>query len=125
MSAFAALNDVDGADLRVVAQLESLDYEVQYVRDDLTGTYDQPDLDQAYQAMMANQVSVDDFADVGTFGDLDCQVLLFDDVIVFLFPSSRYDGVFASFDRTQPFPLLEVVDQFNSNALQPSAADED
>lgn len=116
MSVVEALSDIEEANLRIVAQLDALDYGMLYIRDDLTDTYDTHDLDQAYRAMMANQVSVDDFAGVGTFGELDCQVLLFDTVIVFLFPSSRYEGVFVSFDRTQPFPFLDVVDCFNNHA---------
>lgn len=103
--------DIESASLRVVATLQSTDYEIQYTRDDLAGTYDEEELNQAYQSMMANQVSIADFARVGTFGELDCQVLLFDDVIVFLLPSSRYDGVFASFDRIKPFPILEIAGQ--------------
>lgn len=123
MSGVEVLSGIEGASLRVVAQLGALEYEVQYLRDDLTDTYDWHDFDQAYQAMMANQVSIDDFVEVGTFGGLDCQVLLFDTVVVFLFPSSRYEGVFVSYDRTQPFPFLEVVERFHS--ISPIDASDD
>ncbi|WP_313693645.1 hypothetical protein [Halorarum halobium] len=105
-----AFKDVAGGQLRVVATLESIDYEVEYVREDLEDEYTRMDFDRAYQSMMANQVSAEDFKSVGEFGDLDCQLFLFTELIVFLFPSSRYSGVFVSFDREPQFPLLDIVD---------------
>jgi len=105
-----ALRGVEGASLRTVAALESLDYEMRFVRDDLADAYDQEDLDRAYQSMMANQVSTDDFSRAIETGDIEAQLYFFEKVVVFLFPSSRYDGVFCSFDRTDPFPVQQVID---------------
>ena len=105
-----ALRGVEGTSLRTVAALESLDYEMRFVRDDLADAYDQEDLDRAYQSMMANQVSTDDFSRAIETGDIEAQLYFFEKVVVFLFPSSRYDGVFCSFDRTDPFPVQQVID---------------
>lgn len=105
-----AFRSVDGARLRVVATLESLDYEVEFVREDLKDSYSEPDFKRAYHSVLANQVSADDLGQIGGFGALDGQLFLFEEAVILLFPSSRYEGVFASFDRTRPFPLLDVVD---------------
>jgi hypothetical protein len=117
-----ALREIESASLRTVATLESLDYEMRFVRDDLAGEYDPGDLDHAYQSMMANQVSTDDFGRVGDFGDIDAQLFFFERVVVFLFPSSRYEGVFCSFDRTDPFPVQQVIDAATGATV---AADDD
>lgn len=106
--------DIEGAELRVVATLGSLDYEVEFIRDDIERLYDGTDFDRAHRDLVANQVSADDFKRAVEIGDLDCQLLLYEESVVFLFPSSRYEGIFASFDRQKPFPLLEVVDRASS-----------
>lgn len=105
-----ALRGIEEVSLRTVATLESLDYEMQFVREDLAGEYEPGDLDHAYQSMMANQVSTDDFGRVGNLGDIEAQLFFFEKVVVFLFPASRYEGVFCSFDRTDPFPVQQVID---------------
>ncbi|MDF9744489.1 hypothetical protein [Natrinema salsiterrestre] len=102
--------NIEGAELRVVATLGSLDYEIEFIRDDVDRMYDGGEFDRAHRDLVANQVSADDFKRAVEIGDLECQLLLYEETIVFLFPSSRYEGIFASFDRRKPFPLLEVVD---------------
>lgn len=104
--------DIAGEELRVVAVLDSVDYEVAYFRTDLEDQYDETDLDRAYQSMMANQVSSADFAGVGAFGELNAQVLFFEEIVVFLFPTSRYSSVFVSFEREgteESFSIREVI----------------
>lgn len=104
-------HDVEGATPRVVATLSGIDYEIEYVQPELADAYGGEQLDRAYQAMMANQVASQDFSQVGSFGDLESQLFVFENVVVFLFPSSRYEGVFVSFDHGQPFPFSEVVEK--------------
>lgn len=104
-----AFASIDGAEPRVVATLEALDFRIEFMRDDLEETYSEADLERVYRSVMANQVSADDVRKIGGFGDLECQVFLFEEVVAFLFPSSRYESVFVSFDRERPFPLLDVV----------------
>lgn len=113
-----AFREVSSEDLRIVATLQTVGYEVEYVRGDLEGEYSQDDLDRAYQSLMANRVSSADFAQVGTFGDLDAQVLFFEEIIVFLFPTARYSGVFVSYDRTETadqFPIRDVIAAANDH----------
>lgn len=102
--------NVEGAQLRVAATLDSLDYEMEFVREDLEGTYSSGDLDYAYNTIVANRLSANEFSQIGEFGALDCQLLIFERIIVFLFPSSRYGGLFVSFDREEPFPFLDIVE---------------
>lgn len=104
-----AFRGVD-ADLRIVASLRSTEWEMEFVRADLEGTYDDTDLENAYRSLMAAQVSVDDFGKVGSFGAFEAHQYYFGDIVVFQFPSSRYEAVFVSYDREDPFPVHDVLE---------------
>ncbi|TKX56597.1 hypothetical protein EXE44_13910 [Halorubrum sp. SS7] len=104
-----SLRAVDGAEARVIAHLGSLDFTIEYVRDDLASLYSDQDLESAYRLIMANQVSSDDFKQL-IDESIEAQTLFFENVVVFVFPSARYEAVFASFDRTEPFPVLDIID---------------
>lgn len=102
------LRAVEGANARVIAHLESVDFTVEYVRQDLESVYSDEDLDEAYRLIMANQVSGDEFRKlIGR--DFEAQALYFEDVLVLVLPSARYEAVFASFDRDGPLPMDELV----------------
>lgn len=111
MSVTRTIQDVAGENPRLVARLGSVDYSVQYVRDDVEDRYSDRDLDEAYQLIMANQITGDDFRDLIGRGKYDAQTLFFDDIIVFLFPSERYEAVFASVDYASDFPVTELVER--------------
>lgn len=98
------------ADLRILATLRPTSWEVEWTRADLAGAYDESDLEDAYRSLMAAQVSVDDFGKVGSFGAFLAQQYFFEEIVVFQFPSSRYEAVFASYDREDPFPVQEVLE---------------
>jgi hypothetical protein len=104
-----SLRAVDGAEARVIAHLGSLDFTVEYVRDDLESRYSNQDLESAYRLIMANQVTGDDFKQL-IDESFEAQTLFFENVVVFVLPSARYEAVFASFDRTEPFPVLDLID---------------
>ena len=103
------LRAVDGAEERVIAHLGSLDFTVEYVRDDLESRYSDQDLESADRLIMANQVTGDDFKQL-IDESFEAQTLFFENVVVFVLPSARYEAVFASFDRTEPFPVLGIID---------------
>jgi len=103
------LRDVDGAEARVIAHLGSLDFTVEYVREDLESRYSDQDLESAYRLIMANQVTGDDFKEL-IDESFEAQTLFFENVVVLVLPSARYEAVFASFDRTEPFPVLDLID---------------
>ena len=103
------LRDVDGAEARVIAHLGSLDFTVEYVREDLESRYSDQDLESAYRLIMANQVTGDDFKEL-IDESFEAQTLFFENVVVLVFPSARYEAVFASFDRTETFPVLDLID---------------
>jgi len=65
---------------------------------------------------MANQVTGDDFKQLVGEDQYNAQALFFDSIIVFLFPSDRYQGVFASFDYDENFPVSELVDEVSAVA---------
>ena len=102
------LRSVEGADARVIARLEAVDFTVEYIRDDVEGRYSEADLEEAYRAMMGNQVAGDDFEDL-IDEPLEAQTLFFERIVVLLLPSSRYRAVFASFDRHDEFPVADLV----------------
>ncbi|QAU11820.1 hypothetical protein EKH57_03090 [Halorubrum sp. BOL3-1] len=106
-----AMVDFDGPMPRVVADLRSVSFDVEFVRDDIEGQYSESDLDEAYQLVMSNQITGDDFRELIGENRYHAQTLFFDDVLVFLFPSDRYDAVFASFDYDDDFPVSELVDR--------------
>lgn len=108
-----AFRAVDG-DLRLVAMLDSTDWHMEYLRDDLEGTYTADDLDRAYQNLLANQVSSDDFSRVHQTGNLVGQLYYFEKTLSFQFPASRYEGVFVSYDQAEDFPVLEVFEAAQS-----------
>jgi hypothetical protein len=94
---------------RVVADLQSLDFEIEYIREDVEIRYTDEELDEAYKLIMGSLVVSDDFTSL--IGEEICRVqtLFFDNVLVFLFPSERYQAVFASFDYDAEFPVNEFV----------------
>lgn len=103
------LRNVARADVRVIAHLVSFDFTVEYIRDDLESEYSNRDLDEAYRTIMGAQVSGDDFKNV-IGRDFEAQVLFFEDIVVFMLPSARYEAIFASFDRHEDLPINELID---------------
>jgi hypothetical protein len=103
------LRGIDGAEARVIASLGSLDFEVEYIREDVESRYSGGDLESAYRLIMANQVTGDEFKEL-IDEPFEAQTLFFENVVVLVLPSARYEAVFASFDRTEPFPVIELID---------------
>ncbi|MBB6645638.1 hypothetical protein [Halobellus ruber] len=104
-----AVRDLDGAPTRVVAELGPTDFSIAYARDDVEAQYSQAQLEEAYRLIMAKQVAGEDFeAVIGR--EFDAQLLFFEDIVVFVKPGTRYEAVFASFDRREDFPADELVD---------------
>lgn len=103
------IRDVEGVNPRVIARLGSFDFDIEYMRDDVEDVYSERNLDEAYKLIMANQVTGDDFKELIGRGRYDAQTLFFEDVIVCLFPSERYEAVFASFDHHDDFPVTDLV----------------
>ena len=99
----------DGPTPRVVADLRSVAFEIEHVRDDVEDRYSNADLEEAYQLVMSNQITGDEFKHLVGRTQYRAQTLFFDDLVVFLFPSDRYDAVFASFDYDEAFPVNELV----------------
>lgn len=57
---------------------------------------------------MANQVSGDDFKDI-IGKEFEAQVLFFEDIVVLVLPSARYEAIFASFDRHESLPINHLI----------------
>jgi len=107
--AIDSIRNVEGADARVIARLGAVDFTIEYIREDVAQQYSEDDLDEAYQTIMGNQIATDDFKDL--IGEsFEAQTLFFEGVVVLLLPSSRYQAVFASFDRHDEFPVTDLVD---------------
>jgi len=104
-----SLRGVDGAEARVIASLDSLDFTVEYVREGLESRYSDRDLESAYRLIMANQVTGAEFKEL-IDEEFDAQTLFFENVVVLVLPAARYEAVFASFDREEPFPITDLLD---------------
>jgi len=104
-----ALRGVDGAEARVIASLDSLDFTVEYIREDLESRYSEGDFESAYRLIMASQVTGDEFREL-IDEEFEAQTLFFESVVVLVLPAARYEAVFASFDREDPFPVTDLID---------------
>ncbi|WP_435186863.1 hypothetical protein [Halobellus sp. EA9] len=104
-----AVRDFEGYTPRVVADLQNVDFEIEYMREDVETLYSDVELEEAYQLIMGNLVTSDDFKSL--IGEQECRVqtLFFDEILVFIFPSERYQAVFASFDYEEDFPVNQLV----------------
>ena len=109
-----AILEFDGPRPRVVADLRNVAFEIEHVRDDVSELYSDADLEEAYQLIMSNQITGDDFRDLIGESNYTAQTLFFDDVIVFLFPSDRYEATFASFDYDGDFRVNELIDSVSA-----------
>jgi len=96
---------------RVVADLGSSSFEIRHIRDDVKERYSDTEFNEAYKLIMANQVTSDDFKQLIEEARYKAQSLIFESVIVFVFPSDRYQAVFASFDYQEDFPAVQLVQQ--------------
>lgn len=111
-----ALREVEDADARVIARLDAVDFTVEYIRDDVESQYSDADLDEAYNLIMAKQVAGDNFRNlIGE--EFEAQALFFEDIVVLIFPSARYEAVFASFDRHDAFPVSELIELATATEL--------
>ncbi|MFT4884831.1 MAG: hypothetical protein ACI8U4_002349 [Natronomonas sp.] len=97
-------------ELRMVSTHDATNYEMQYVREDLRDAFTEEELDDAHRNIIANQVSSEDFSQAVDHGGLEAQQFFFEDVIAFIFPTSRYDGVLVSYDREGSIPVADVVE---------------
>jgi hypothetical protein len=97
------------ADLRVIVSLTATSWEIEYLRDSLEGEYTEADFERTYRDHLATQVAADDLSQVIKGGDFIGQQYVFEDVIVFQFPTSRYEGFYVSYDWTDPFPMSDVL----------------
>lgn len=97
------------ADLRLIVSLTATSWEIEYLRDSLEGEYTEADFERTYRDHLATQVAADDLSQVIKGGDFIGQQYVFEDVIVFQFPTSRYEGFYVSYDWTDPFPMSDVL----------------
>jgi len=104
-----AIQDFEEKTPRVVADLQNVDFEIKYMREDVKPLYTDVELTEAYHLIMGTLVTGDEFKSL--IGEQTCsaQTLFFDEVVVFLFPSERYQAVFASFDYDEDFPANQLV----------------
>jgi hypothetical protein len=98
---------VDGG-LRLVVRFASTDWELEYIREDLESTYSAEDFEETYREHMASQVSAENMSEVIVGGDFAGKMFMFEDIVVFQFPSSRYEGLFVSYDWRDSFPTNDV-----------------
>lgn len=98
------------AELRLLVTLTPTAWDIQYIADPLEELYSDRDFEESYRQMMANQVSSDNLSQVVQAGEFVGQVYVFENVVVYQFPSSRYEGVFVSYNRKDSFPALDIIE---------------
>lgn len=111
-----AFREIDDG-LRLVVALKSKSWAIEYRRDDLVDEYSAADFEKTYRSHMANQVSSTDMSRVIKGGAFRGQLYLFEGVIVFQFPTSRYEGLYVSYDWYDGFPIQTVFDTATSVPL--------
>jgi len=104
------LHSMAGGDLRAVASFGKLDYDVAYIRDDVSERYTREGLDELYRDLVSDGIANDEIGQRMAVGDQQARIKVFEEVIVLIFPSSRYEGVFASVDRDPDVSILDVID---------------
>ncbi|QLC35549.1 hypothetical protein EFA46_015060 (plasmid) [Halarchaeum sp. CBA1220] len=102
------MNEASDGNLRMVARLENVDFQLEYVRDDLEGKFSEDTLEEAYQTVMGNLVCSHDFTQIADGKGLESEVYILETKIVFIFPASRYEGYFVSFDRGDSVTVLGI-----------------
>lgn len=105
-----AFKQFGAAELRMISTHDATNYEMHYVREDLEDEFTPVELHSAHRNIVANQVSSEKFSQAVDNGRLQAQQFFFEDVIAFVFPSSRYDGVLVSYDRNGSLPVTEIVE---------------
>lgn len=105
-----ALHSLAGEDLRAVASFGKLDYDVAYIRDDVSARYSREGLEELYRNLVSDGIANDEIGQQMSVGDQQARIKVFEDVIVLIFPASRYEGVFASIDRDPDVSILDVID---------------
>lgn len=108
------LRTVCGESLRVVANFESIDYELAYFREDLREQYSDEDVEAVYREVIAEGLSVNKISDVMDAGHQQARITVLEEAIVFVFPIDRLEGIFVSVDRDAETTILDVVDTAHS-----------
>ncbi|SNZ02846.1 hypothetical protein SAMN06269185_0127 [Natronoarchaeum philippinense] len=104
------LRSLAGDELRAVATFGKLDYELAFVRDDVSEGYNRGDLDDLYRTLVSDRIANDDIDQQLPGGEQQARIKVFEDVIVVIIPIGRYEGVFVSLDRGPDSPVLDIVD---------------
>ncbi|WP_256390698.1 hypothetical protein [Natronoarchaeum rubrum] len=104
------LQSMAGEDLRAVATFGKLDYDVAFIRDDVRERYSRERLDELYRNLVSDGIANDEIGQQMAVGEQQARIKVFENVIVLVFPSSRYEGVFVSIDRDPDVPILDIID---------------
>ncbi len=104
------LRSMAGEDLRAVATFGKLDYDVAFIRDDVREGYSRERLDELYRNLVSDGIANDEIGQQMAVGEQQARIKVFENVIVLVFPSSRYEGVFVSIDRDPDVPILDIID---------------
>ncbi|WP_336325679.1 hypothetical protein [Halovenus sp. HT40] len=94
--------------LRIIVTFANTDWEIEYIRDDLEETYTEEEFEKTYREHLASQLASENLSAVIEGGEFVGEMFLFEDIVVFQFPSSRYEGMFVSYDWTESFPTNDV-----------------
>lgn len=110
----ADLQSVAEDSLRIVASIDSLDYEIEYIRDDLEGGLSDDQFNKIYQSIVVEGLAGRDIGTVAGVGNQEAQIVLYEDVVLFIFPTEKYESVMVSTDRDGSTPIADVVETASS-----------
>jgi len=103
-----AFQDV-AADLRLVMTMSHTDWDLKYIRDNLESVYSESDLEETYREHMGAQIATENIGNIIETDEFHAQAYLFDNILVFQFPRTRYECLLATYDWDQSFPIKDVA----------------
>lgn len=104
----SAFQDVD-SELRLVMSMSQVNWELEYVRDDVDDVYSESDFETTYRKHMGNQISSDDIERTVDSDEFYGQAYLFEDILAFQFSIGRYESLLVSYDWDGSFPIDDVT----------------
>lgn len=101
-------DEVDDA-LRSVAVYDEDGYEVEFIRDDVEGTYTDEDIEEVYDDLVIQGLSREFLEQLFHAGDLECSMYGFEEATMFHFTGGEYSGLFVSIDRIRGMDLDAII----------------
>lgn len=112
-SDIAAIREVAGDDLRVIAGYDQEGYDIQFVREDVEAKLPAV-AEEIHEELVIQGIGQDYLEDLFQAGPLHCSVHRFEEVTAFHFLDEAYTGLFVSIDSDADLPFASFADRCRS-----------